>query len=168
MALWTVSTYHKKSCQEVEQWARREGEGQITVTNGYRFGKWSVETSDDNLPEFEFTEVAGIDDGRKDGIDMLNCEINNIESVEVIELFDGGCWYDIIFDEVTDDEEIDLQEFINENSIYDLEYRDNDEWYHQETEHWVWGPIKIQNQDGETVRIIIADADGNTVDYIEK
>jgi hypothetical protein len=165
MATWTVSTHYKKSCQEVEFWVRREGEGKIIVTNGFRWGTWTVETSDDNPPEFEFTEVPG-GDGRKDSINMLDCEINNIESVELISMDDGGCWYDIEFEDLTEEEEEEIQEFIDENSVYELEERE-DAWYQDETEWWIWGPIEIQNEDGETVRIICADADGNVVDFKE-
>ena len=96
MATWTVSTHYKKSCQEVEFWVRREGEGKIITTNGFRYGEWTVETTDDNPPEFEFTFVPG-GDGKKDSINMLDCEVNNIESVELVEMFDGGCWYDTEF-----------------------------------------------------------------------
>jgi hypothetical protein len=165
MATWTVSTYYKKSCQEVEHWVRREGKGRLTTTNGFRYGEWTVETSDDNPPEFEFTEVPG-GDGKTDSINMLDCEVNNIESVELNEMFDGGCWYDINFEDLTEEEEEELQEFIDENSIYDLEDRE-DGWYNDETEWWIWGPIEIKNEDGKTIRIICADADGNVVDFKE-
>ena len=163
MAVWTVRAYHKKNVQEVEHWVRREGKGKITVTNGFRWGEWSVETSDDEPPEFEFTEVPS-GDGRKDSINMLDCEVNNIESVELISMDDGGCWYDIEFEGLTLEEEEELEEFIEENSIYDLEDRE-DAWYNDETEWWVWGPIEIQDEEGNTVRIIIADDDGNVIDF---
>jgi hypothetical protein len=166
MALWTVSTHYKKSCQEVEHWVRREGEGRLTVTNGFRYGEWTVETTDDNPPEFEFTETPG-GDGKKDSLNMLDCEVNNIESVELVEMFDGGCWYDIDFENLTEEEEEEVQEFIDENSIYDLEDRE-DGWYNDETEWWIWGPIEIKNEAGETVRIICADADGNVIDFKEE
>jgi hypothetical protein len=166
MAIWTVSTHYKKSCQEVEHWVRSEGEGKITVTNGFRYGEWTVETSDDNPPEFEFTEVPG-GDGRKDSINMLDCEINNIESVELVEMFDGGCWYDIDVTELDEEAQAEIEDFIEENSIYDLEDRDEDSWYNDETEWWIWGPIEIKNEAGETVRIICADENGNVVDFKE-
>ena len=166
MALWNVSTYYKKSCQEVEHWVQQDGKGKITVTNGFRRGEWTVETSDDNPPEFEFTFVPG-GDGKKDSVNMLDCEYNNIESVELVEMFDGGCWYDLEF-EGLDEEEEELQEFIDENSIYDLEDREDDAWYNDETEWWIWGPIEIKNEAGETVRIICADDDGNVIDFKEE
>jgi hypothetical protein len=163
MAIWTVKTYHKKNVQEVEHWVRREGEGRITVTNGFRWGEFTVETSDDNPPEFEFTIVPGGNDTR-DSINMLDCEVNNIESVELVSMDDGGCWYDIEYQGLTLEEEEELEEFIDENSVYELEDRD-DSWYNDETEWWIWGPIEIKNEAGDTVRIICADADGNVVDY---
>jgi len=167
MATWTVRTYYKKSCQEVEHWVRSEGEGRLTVTNGFRWGEWTVETSDDNPPEFEFTFVPG-GDGKKDSINMLDCEVNNIESVELISMDDGGCWYDIEFEDLTEEEEEELQEFIDENSVYELEDREEDPWSQDDSEWWIWGPIEIKNEADETVRIICADADGNVVDFVEE
>jgi hypothetical protein len=41
-------------------------------------------------------------------------------------------------------------------------------WSQSETEAWIWGPIQIENEDGEVVRIICADDDGNVVDYKEE
>jgi hypothetical protein len=166
MAIWTVKTHYKKNVQEVEHWVRSKGEGKIIVTNGFRWGEWTVETSDDNPPEFEFDFVPG-GDGKKDSINMLGCEINNIESVELVSMDDGGCWYDIEFEGLTLEEEEELQEFIDENSVYDLEDRDEDAWYNDETEWWIWGPIEIQDEEGNTIRIICADEDGNLIDFKE-
>jgi hypothetical protein len=163
MATWTVKTHYKKNVQEVEHWVQRDGKGRITVTNGFRWGEWTVETSDDNPPEFEFDLVPG-GDGKKDSINMLECEVNNIESVELVSMDDGGCWYDVEIEGLDEEEEEEIQEFIDENSIYDLEERD---WYQDDSEWWIWGPIEIQDESGNTVRIICADADGNVIDFKE-
>jgi hypothetical protein len=163
MAIWTVKTHYKKSCQEVETWHQREGEGKVTVVNGFRYGEWTVETIDDNPPGFEFTEVPG-GDGMKDSINMLDCEINNIESVELVEMFDGGCWYDVETKGLSEEEEEEINEFIEENSLYDLEERG---WMQGDTEWWIWGPIEICNEAGDTVRIICADENGNVIDFVE-
>lgn len=163
MATWTVKTYYKKNVQEVEHWVRRKGKGRITVTNGFRWGEWTVETSDDNPPEFEFTEVPG-GDGKKDSINMLDCEVNNIESAELSSMDDGGCWYDVEYEGLTLEEVEELEEFIEENSVYELEDRE-DSWYNDETEWWIWGPIEIRDEAGNTVRIICADEDGNVIDF---
>ena len=165
MAQWTVKTYYKKSCQEIEYWIQSKGEGRITVTNGFRWGEWTVETTDDNPPEFEFVEVPD-GNGARDSINMLDCSVNNIENVELVSMDDGGCWYDVditVLDEAAKEE---LEEFIDENSIYELEEREEDPWYQAETEWWVWGPIEITNGNGYS-RIICADADGNVVDFKE-
>jgi hypothetical protein len=164
MAIWTVKTYHKKNVQEVETYTQRgEGTGKVTVTNGFRWGEFTVTTTDDNPPEFEFTEVPG-GDGRKDSIDMLNCSVNNIEEVELVSMDDGGCWYDVEIEGLDEEAEEEIREFLDENSPYELEERDDD-WRQDDSAWWIWGPIEIQNEAGETVRIICADADGNVIDF---
>jgi hypothetical protein len=167
MAQWTVSTYYKKSCQEVETYVQREGNGKVTVVNGFRWGSWDVETTDDNPPEFEFTFVPG-GDGKKDSINMLDCSYNNIENVELISMDDGGCWYDVDIEGLDEEAEEEIREFLEDNSPYELEERETDSWYQDDSEWWIWGPIKIEDADGNTVRIICADADGNVVDFIEE
>jgi hypothetical protein len=78
-------------------------------------------------------------------------------------MFDGGCWGDIEIEGIEDeDEEQRLRDLIEEEGSYSLE--DNDDWYLDETECWVWGPLEIEDEDGN-VRIIIADEDGNVVDF---
>jgi hypothetical protein len=164
MAVWTVKTYYKKNVQEVETYTQRgDGTGKVTVTNGFRWGSWEVTTTDDNPPEFEFTEVPN-GDGSKDSINMLECEYNNIESVELLSMDDGGCWYDVEIEGLDEEAEEEIREFLDENSPYELEERD-DGWMQDDSAWWIWGPIEIQNEAGETVRIICADADGNVIDF---
>ena len=167
MAQWTVSTHYKKSCQEVENWVQSDGEGKVVVTNGFRWGTWTVETSDDNPPEFEFTEVPG-GDGKKDSINMLDCSVNNIEDVELDSMDDGGCWYDVDVIGLDEEQQAEIEDFLEENSPYELENREDDSWYNDDTEWWVWGPIAIKNEAGDTVRIIVADDEGNVVDFKEE
>ena len=163
MAIWRVKTYHKKSCEEREIWTHST-HGTMVRTNGFRFAEYEVETSDDNPPEFEFDEVPG-GDGKRDSIDMNNCCVNNIENCELVELFDGGCWGDITWPDDMEEDEIErLTELMDEEGYYALEEED-DPWQLDETEVWVWGPIEICDEDGNTVRIICADEDGNVVDY---
>lgn len=161
---WTVRTYHKKNVSEIEYWVRREGDGRLIVNNGFRWGEWKVYTTDGKPPEFEFTMVPG-GSNDKDSINMLDCSYNNIEEVELISMDDGGCWYDIEYEDLSEEEQEELQEFIDENSVWELEEREEDAWYLDETEWWIWGPIEIQDSEGNTVRIICADADGNVVDF---
>jgi hypothetical protein len=165
MANWKVSPYYKKSCEEHEHYTK-DGMTIIRKT-GYRGADFFVETSDDNPPEFEFDFVPG-GDGSKDSINMYNCEFNNIESVELDSMWDG-CWEDIEFPENMDPEEVErLQDLIEESGdIYDV-LENQEGWSQSETEAWIWGPIQIENDEGEVVRIIVADEDGNVVDYEEE
>lgn len=163
MAFWIVKTYHKKNVEQHEHFVQREGTGRILSTDGYRWATFRVETSDDNFPEFEFTEVPG-GNGAKDSLDLYSLSGPNIESSEMIEIFDGGCWGDIEITGLDEEEEEKVREFIDENSLWELE--DNGDWYLEDTECWVWGPIQITNEDDESqVKIIIADEDGNVSEF---
>ena len=164
MAFWVVRTYYKKSVEQHEHYVQREGDGIITVKDGFRSCTFRVETEDDKFPEFEFVEVPG-GDGKRDSIDMYSCEANNIISSEMIDMYDGGCWGDIEFENLDEDEEEEVREFIDENGAYALE--DEGDWYLEDTECWVWGPLEVTDEDGNT-RIIIADADGNVKDFVEE
>ena len=164
MAWFTVKTYYKKSCEQHEHYVQREGKGRILVKDGFRFCEFQVETNNDAFPEFEFVEVPG-GDGKKDSLDMYSLMGDNIESSELVEMFDGGCWGDIEFEGLTLEQEEELEEFINENGAYALE--DDGDWYLEDTEVYVWGPIEVTDEEGNT-RIIIADEDGNIVNFEEE
>jgi len=162
MANWKVSTYYKKSCEEHEHYYK-DGQTIIRKT-GYRLGSFFVETSDDNPPEFEFDFVPG-GDGHKDSINMYDCCINNIENVELDTMWDG-CWEDIVFPEDMDDEEQErLQELIDEEGDVYTVLEDQEGWSQNDTEAWVWGPILIEDENGNQIRIICADEEGNVIDY---
>jgi hypothetical protein len=164
MANWKVSPYYKKSCEEHEQYTK---DGMTIVRQtGYRGASFYVETSDDNPPEFEFDCVPG-GDGKKDSIDMYNCEVNNIESAELESMWDG-CWEEVEYPEDMDEAERErLEELIEEEGdIYDV-LENQEGWYQSETQAWIWGPILIEDANGKQVRIICADADGNIVDFTE-
>ena len=165
MANWKVSPLYKKSCEEHEYYVK-DGLTIVRQT-GYRGASFYVETSDDNPPEFEFECVPGGDSNR-DSIDMYNCEVNNIESVELDSMWDG-CWEEIIYDDDIDEEECQrLVELIeSEGDVYDV-LENQEGWSQSETQAWIWGPIQIESESGEIVRIICADADGNVVDYVEE
>lgn len=158
---WTVRTYYKKSCEQHEHFVQRGGDGTILVTNGFRWCEYSVETNDGKFPEFEFIEVPG-GDGNRDSLDLNNLYGNNIESSELISMTDGGCWGDIEIEGVDEDEEDRLREFIEEEGSYAIE--DDGSWYLDDTEVYVWGPIVVEDDEGN-IRTIIADKDGNVTDF---
>ena len=166
MAWFTVKTYYKKSCEQHEHFYNRNMKGAaIIVKDGFRSAEFSVETDDDEFPQFNFTEVPG-GDGKKDSVDLFSCFGDNVEQTELIEMFDGGCWGDIEIEGIDDEDEVErLTDLINEDGSYALE--DDGDWYLSDTECWVWGPIEVTDEEGNT-RIIIADEDGNVVDFEEE
>ena len=165
MATWKVSPYYKKSCEEHEHYTK---DGMTIVRKtGYRGASFFVETNDNNPPLFEFDFVPG-GDGSKDSIDMYNCSSNNIENSELDSMWDG-CWEDIEFPEKMGEEEKErIQELIEEEGdIYDV-LENHEGWSQHETEAWIWGPILIEDNNGNQVKIIIADAEGNVIDFEEE
>ena len=167
MAWWTIKTYYKKSVEQHEYFVNRETGARIIVKDGYRSAEYNVETNDDNPPDIQFTTVPG-GNGDVDSIDLNSCFGANVESTELVEMFDGGCWGDIEIKGIDDEEEVErLEELINEEGSYALEEDGDGEWYLDETEVWVWGPLEITNDDGYS-RIVIADADGNVIDFKEE
>lgn len=167
MAIWTVKALYQKSCEQHEYFTHEDYDQPIKVVDGFRSCEYQIETSDENIPEFEFTHVPG-GDGLKDSINLNSCSTGNIESSELIEMFDGGCWGEIEFpDDMDEDEQERLREVINEGGSYALEHEGND-WSLDETAVWVWGPLEISDDQGEVVRIICADEEGNVIDFIEQ
>ena len=164
MATWTIKTHYKKSCEQHEHYVQRNGNGRILVTDGFRFCEYTIETNDDNFPQFEFIEVPG-GDGKRDSLDLNSLYGDNIESCELVEMFDGGCWGDIEIEGLEEDEEEELREFISEEGAYALE--DEGDWYLEDTEVYVWGPLSVTNDETGEERIIIADEDGNVIDFEE-
>lgn len=165
MATWTIRTHYKKSCEQIEYYYNRKIPGaKIIVRDGFRRAEFTIETTDDEFPDIEFDEVPG-GDGKRDSLDLFSLIGDNIDSTEMVEMFDGGCWGDIEFEGLTLEQEEELEEFINENGAYALE--DEGDWYLSDTECWVWGPLELEDEEGN-VRIIIADEDGNVVDFEEE
>lgn len=138
MSDWTVSTADKKSVEEHEIWTKS---GQtIRRVTGFRWGTWTVTTSDDNPPDFELRQTPSGNEDR-DSIDMNDCSENNIEDVELENLDDG--WYgDVTYPDGMDkDEQARLSELWEEDSY---EAWESEGWYNSETEVWVWGKLNIE------------------------
>jgi hypothetical protein len=91
-----------------------------------------VETTDDNPP-------AGLTAENPDGVNMYDLSGENINQVELESMDDG--WYgDYEFDGIDDDEQEELIEAM-EDDYYD--YLENNDWYNDETEAWLYGPLEI-------------------------
>lgn len=164
MAIWTIRTHYKKSCEQIEYYYNRKSDAKIIVRDGFRRAEFTIETTDDEFPAVEFDEVPG-GDGKKDSLDLFSLIGDNIDNTEMVEMFDGGCWFDVAIEGIDDEDEVArLEELINEEGAYALEDDGDGDWYLSETECWVWGPLEIEDEDGN-VRIIIADEDGNVIDF---
>ncbi len=164
MAIWTIRTHYKKSCEQIEYYYNRKSDAKIIVRDGFRRAEFTIETTDDEFPAVEFDEVPG-GDGKKDSLDLFSLIGDNIDNTELVEMFDGGCWFDVEIEGIDDEEEVErLEELISEEGAYALEDDGDGDWYLSDTECWVWGPLEIEDENGN-VRIIIADEDGNVVDF---
>lgn len=137
MADWYVETSEKKSVEEHELWQKNDMV--IRRITGFRWGAWTVTTSDDNPPEFVFDSGPAAD----------ACNINeewpdNVEGVELDSMDDG--WYsDIIWPDDMPEEERDRLEELFEDEHYDG--WEGDGWVNYDTEAWIRGDIKIEKVD---------------------
>ncbi len=136
MAIWTVSTINKKSCEEREIWSK---EGQTIVRiNGYRWGSFTIETNNDEPPE-------DIDPENPDGINMYDYFSDNAENGAELDMMSDGWLCDWEFPDDMPEEE--RQRFIDRGEEDSYEFMENDGWYNDETEAWLYGPLEIKKND---------------------
>lgn len=159
MANWTVSNYYKKCVEEHEKFYK--GNKHIIRKTGWRFGRWNVTTTDDNPPKFDWSPD---NDPLYATVDINNCTGPNIEEIEFLETWDG-CWEDYEFDDDTSEEEQEaIMNIIEEEGFWELE---NQGWYPEDCQCYIVGPIQVDDESGNTVKIICSDEEGNTIDYKE-
>jgi hypothetical protein len=104
MAVWSVKPDWKKSIIERQTWTKKGVAGYISHEIGWRWGEFTVVTDDDTPPELE------------EGVDIYSCGYD----AEMIELNDG-CWEETEFDLADEDLIPEIETFLEENSILDLE-----------------------------------------------
>lgn len=132
MALWRISTVEKKSCEEREIWIKDNQT--IVRINGFRWGAFTVETTDNCAPE-------GITADNPDGIDMYSYFSDNAENGAELDSMDDGWLGDWEFpDDMDEDEQQRIIDGYDENSY---EFMENDGWFNDETEAWLFGPLEI-------------------------
>lgn len=109
MALWKITPTWKKSIVEVQEWVKPGSDDVITHEIGWRTGEFFVETEGDDPPPIE------------EGIDMFDlpdgCTCDDWST-------DDGCWEETDIQIDDSDEYEQVEEFLSENSIYDLEEKD--------------------------------------------
>ena len=112
MATWSVKPEWKKSIIE-RNYFTKDG-NRVMIETGWRWGEFLVYTEDDNPPDIEA------------GVDIYNCDYDT----ELVETEDG-CWEEHDMDECDDETREWLEEFLEENSVFDLEEHG---WYNGDTE----------------------------------
>ncbi len=104
MAVWSVKPEWKKSIIERQIWTKEGVAGYIGVETGWRWGKFYVTTEDDTPPDL----VAGVD--------IYNCDYE----CELVSL-DDGCWEESDIDVLDEALRNELETFLEDNSVHDLE-----------------------------------------------
>jgi hypothetical protein len=102
MVTWSVKPTWKKSIIERQEWIK-DG-NTLIVETGWRWGEFYVYTDDDTPPNLE------------PGVDIFCCGYES----ELVETSDG-CWEDHDMDDCDDETREFLEEFLEENSVFDLE-----------------------------------------------
>jgi len=128
MATWKITNLHKKNAVERQFWTQ---DGiVITKDEGFRWGIWYCES--DERPD--------IDLDNPDGYELMSTDYD----WEMEEMVDG-CWVEWTFPDDVDEEE---QERIQ--ALWDEDYyegMEGDGWTNDDTEHWIYGPLKLTNED---------------------
>lgn len=130
MAIWKITNLHKKSAVERQFW-NKDG---VTVIKeeGFRWGVWSCES--DERPDIDLDNPDGWEQYSQD------------QDWEMEEMIDGS-WVEWTWPDDMDEEERERIE-----SLWDEEYfegLEGDGWTLDETEYWIFGPLKLTNEDTE-------------------
>lgn len=102
MATWKVTPTWKKSVIERQTWTKTGVPGYITHEIGWRWGEFFIETEDDKQPELEA------------GVNIFDYSPDDWST-------DDGCWEETDVDISNEEERERLEEFVQDNSIFDLE-----------------------------------------------
>jgi hypothetical protein len=102
MATWQIEPSWKKSLAERMHFTK-DGK-RIIIETGWRWGTFICETEDDTPPVIE------------EGTDLFDCDYE----VEMQETSDG-CWEEREFHGFSEEEEEAMEEWLDENSWWDLE-----------------------------------------------
>ena len=128
MAVWQISNYYKKEAVERQFWTKND----LTIikSEGFRWGTWECESD----------EKPDIDLNNPDGYELMFTEYD----WDMV-MIDDGCWLEWDWPESMSDEERKRIEQLWEEDWF--EGLESDGWANDETEHWIYGPIKLVNMD---------------------
>jgi hypothetical protein len=128
MATWRISNYYKKEAVESQFWSN--GDLIVIKSEGYRWGTWECESN----------ERPDIDLANPRGYEIFSSELD----WELVDM-DDGCWMEWSWDDGMSSEERNTVESLWEEDWY--EGLESAGWYNYETEHWIYGPIRLVNVD---------------------
>jgi|LakMenEpi03Aug12_release.lakeMendotaPanAssembly.Ray.scaffolds.fasta_scaffold412744_3 hypothetical protein len=144
MAVWELSTEHKKNAIEVQLWCK---DGMTArFIEGYRWGTFYCES--DEKPDVDLRNPDGEYELGYSGYDW---ELDNL---------DDGCWGEWQWPDEVDAAERERPEAIWDEDRYDgLEAQG---WSQDDTEYYFQGPLKLVNRDtGEEFSVL--DENGNII-----
>ena len=137
MAVWKLSTQHKKSA-ETHTFMNKDGV-RINVIEGFRWGTVILTTDGDEPPEVDLTNTDGINT-----YDIPDTEWD-------LDSFDDG-WYsdvEVVEGELSEEDMDELLEKFGEDGTYGLE---EDGWEDEgECEWWFFGPLHLEDEEGNVV-----------------
>lgn len=128
MAIWRLTNLQKKNAVERQFWSKDGLD--IIKDEGFRWGIWTCES--DERPD--------VDLDNPDGYEVMSTDYD----WEMEEMVDGS-WVEWVFPDDMDEEE---QERIT--ALWDEDYfagLEGDGWVNHETEHWIYGPLRLTNVD---------------------
>jgi hypothetical protein len=128
MTTWKITNATKKNAVEIQFWTKNG----VTVkkVEGYRWGTWFCDS--DEQPDIDLNNPDGYELGFAD------------YDWEMEEMIDGS-WMEWEFpDELSQEERDAIEAAWDENWYEGMEELG---WYNEETEQWIYGPIKLINED---------------------
>ena len=141
MALFTLATAWKKSVSNLEVW-EKDGK-EIRIEEAFRFGSVELETEGDDVPVIDFQNENDLDPF----VDLDEDE-NKVVEVQPGDL-DDQVYYEITFsDNVDEDEQEELREFISDEGANELE-----------SEGWT----RVSLDTTFVGLLVLLDADGNEI-----
>ena len=141
MAFFTLATAWKKSASNLEVW-EKDGK-EIRIEEAFRFGSVELETEGDDIPVIDFQNENDLDPF----VDLDEDE-NKVIEVQPGDM-DDQVYYEITFsDNVDEDEQEELREFIADEGVIELE---NDGWIQMSLDTTFVGPLVLLDADGNEI-----------------
>jgi hypothetical protein len=133
MSLWKVSTIQKGCCEDRNTWVK--GNHAISCIDGWRWGSFMIETSDDNFPD-------GITEDNEHGINMYDTDkCENIIRVDINGFDDKEYGVFDYLTEMSDEEKNLIEDGFSGEASYTYFQRNG--WKLEETKTWFTGPLQI-------------------------